>query len=105
MAKIFASGSNVFKDGASMEGLWTLPVCDISATTSNYPYGQKQYILQPYGYDNRPVWCGPICGMNKNTTADFYKKANFKGNMEYPFLESCDGNGRYWNWTSGYDSD
>ncbi|CAL5865852.1 uncharacterized protein PFLUO_LOCUS58 [Penicillium psychrofluorescens] len=104
MGKLFASGSNAFKDGASMEGLWTIPVCDISATVNNYPYAQKEYILQPYGYENRPVWCGPICGGNKNTTAEFYKKANFKGDMKKPFLYSCAENGRTWNWITGHDS-
>ncbi|KAJ5824366.1 hypothetical protein N7447_006706 [Penicillium robsamsonii] len=64
--------------GASWEGIFTIPVCDVSnAIDSDYP--MKEYILQPYGHDSRPVWCGPICNGDVQTTQDFIKAANMDG--------------------------
>ncbi|KAJ5178099.1 uncharacterized protein N7500_000798 [Penicillium coprophilum] len=109
MAEILATGADVYSEGPSMEGLWTIPVCDISKTVNNpdYVYGGKDEILSPYGYDQRPHWCGPICGMDKNATAEFYKAANFKDDFDKPFLEGCKDyyygtsmNGRWWDWTT-----
>ncbi|KXG52184.1 uncharacterized protein PGRI_084680 [Penicillium griseofulvum] len=111
MADIFAAGSNAWNEGASMEGVWTIPVCDISATINNpdYSYEMKEYILQPYGFDRIPKWCGPICGMDKKKTAEFYKAANFINDMEKPFLRGCTidqdrpnfvESGHYWDWTT-----
>ncbi|KAM0187316.1 hypothetical protein ACHAPI_011229 [Fusarium lateritium] len=46
--------------GAAWEGIFTVPVCDVGAAV-DADYSYKQYILQPYGHDSRPIWCGPIC--------------------------------------------
>ncbi|KAJ5374139.1 hypothetical protein N7517_006145 [Penicillium concentricum] len=112
MAEIVGSGANPYSEGASMEGVWTIPVCDISKTVNNpdYIYARKGDILHPYGYDERPYWCGPICGMDKNMTAEFYKAANFNGDFDRPFLADCavakqgtDNNGLWWDWTTNED--
>ncbi|KAK4868241.1 hypothetical protein LT330_007439 [Penicillium expansum] len=110
MGEIFASGANAYSEGASMEGVWTIPVCDVSKTINNpdYIYSKKGDILHPYGYDERPYWCGPICGMDKDITTEFYKAANFKDGFEKPFLSGCEAwimngdgaNGIYWDWTT-----
>ncbi|CAI7653247.1 unnamed protein product [Penicillium discolor] len=110
MGDIFASGDNAYSEGASMEGLWTIPVCNVSKTINNpdYIYSKKGDILHPYGFDERPYWCGPICEMDKDKTTEFYKAANFKDDFEKPFLAGCDAwimegdgaNGVYWDWTT-----
>ncbi|KAL8652371.1 MAG: hypothetical protein Q9210_002717 [Variospora velana] len=43
--------------GASWEGVFTIPVCDVGwAVTGDI--ADKQHILQPLGKDYRPHWCG-----------------------------------------------
>jgi hypothetical protein len=70
--------ANPGAEGAAWEGIFTIPVCDVgSAVYANYLY--KQYILQPYGQNSRPVWCGPICNGDNQTTYDFIKAANMQG--------------------------
>ena len=60
--------------GPSWEGTFTIPVCDIGSTIgANYFDGQ--YILQPYGHDSRPVWCGPICSGSLDQTKAFITAA------------------------------
>ncbi|KAJ5158370.1 uncharacterized protein N7500_008021 [Penicillium coprophilum] len=109
MGEVFVSGPNTYTDGLSMEGLWTIPVCDISKTVNNpdYIYSMKGDILHPYGYNELPHWCGPICGMDKNTTIEFYKAANFKDDFATPFLQDCSiyrgdtpQTGNAWVWTT-----
>jgi hypothetical protein len=64
--------------GAAWEGIFTVPVCDVgSAVDADYEY--KQYILQPYGHDSRPIWCGPVCKGDLQTTKDFIHAANMDG--------------------------
>ncbi|KAL8717492.1 MAG: hypothetical protein Q9225_005263 [Loekoesia sp. 1 TL-2023] len=61
--------------GASWEGVFTIPVCDVGwAVTGNID--DKQYILQPQGHDYRPHWCGPVCAGDVQTTKDFVAAAN-----------------------------
>ncbi|KAJ5436695.1 hypothetical protein N7445_007580 [Penicillium cf. griseofulvum] len=115
IGEIFASGANTYTEGLSMEGLWTIPVCDISKTVNNpdYIWSMKRDILHPYGYNELPHWCGPICGMDKNTTIEFYKAANFKDDFAAPFLKDCaiqrddpPQSGNVWVWTTnseGFD--
>ena len=63
--------ANPGAQGASWEGTFTIPVCDVS-TAIEADYQDKQYILQPYIGDNsRPLWCGPVCGGNLTTTQAF----------------------------------
>lgn len=70
--------ANPGSQGAAWEGIFTVPVCDISGTIGqNYDLGE--YILQPYGHDSRPCWCGPICGGDTQKTQDFIKAANMDG--------------------------
>ncbi|KAJ5373741.1 hypothetical protein N7517_005747 [Penicillium concentricum] len=78
--------------GASWEGIFTIPVCDVgNAIGANY-YG-KEYILQPYGHESRPVWCGPICKGNAHTaqddaqtTKDFITAANMDNFKSFKHL-------------------
>ncbi|KAJ5170612.1 uncharacterized protein N7500_003395 [Penicillium coprophilum] len=76
------SWGNPAAQGASWEGIFTIPVCDIG-NAIGADYVGKEYILQPYGHESRPVWCGPICKGNAHTaqddaqtTKDFIKAAN-----------------------------
>ncbi|KAJ5624508.1 hypothetical protein N7510_000817 [Penicillium lagena] len=91
MKGIISGGHNPLFDGNAIEGLWTIPVCNISAAVDqNYP--GKSNILQPYG--SRSVeWCGPICDNDDDTTLEFFKAANmvFDGfeKSDYPFVQSC----------------
>lgn len=64
--------------GAAWEGIFTVPVCDVGAAVGAN-YEDKQYILQPYGHDSRPVWCGAICGGDLQKTKDFIHAANMDG--------------------------
>ncbi|KAJ5175330.1 uncharacterized protein N7482_001207 [Penicillium canariense] len=66
--------------GAAWEGIFTIPVCDVGAAV-NSDYSGKEYILQPYGHDSRPVWCGAICGGDVQKTKDFIHAANMDGFM------------------------
>ncbi|KAJ5211201.1 hypothetical protein N7491_011021 [Penicillium cf. griseofulvum] len=109
ISEIFTSGANTYTEGASMEGVWTIPVCDISKTINNpdYEFPLKDHILRPYGFNELPSWCGPICGMDTNATIEFYKAANFKDRYTKPFLYDCTNSnldvelaGKAWDWTT-----
>lgn len=69
--------ANPGAQGASWEGIFTIPVCDVSSAIGSDFY-KKEYILQPYGHEKRPVWCGAICG-DPQTTVDFINAANLGG--------------------------
>lgn len=61
--------------GASWEGVFTIPVCDVGwAVTGDI--ADKQYILQPQGHDYRPHWCGPVCSGDVQTTKDWIAATN-----------------------------
>ncbi|KAI1141355.1 hypothetical protein F5Y05DRAFT_409909 [Hypoxylon sp. FL0543] len=68
--------------GPSWEGTFTIPVCDVSQivplSTQQWPLG-KQYILQDYGDNSRPVWCGPVCNGDWAKTSRFINAANMGG--------------------------
>ncbi|CAG7923683.1 unnamed protein product [Penicillium olsonii] len=64
--------------GASWEGIFTIPVCDVGGAV-NSDYQGKEYILQSYGHDSRPVWCGAICSGDSQKTSDFINAANMGG--------------------------
>ncbi|KAJ5734633.1 hypothetical protein N7533_013036 [Penicillium manginii] len=67
--------------GAAWEGIFTIPVCDVSAAIGSN-INLKQFILQPYGHDSRPVWCGPICSGDAEKTKAFIDAANMGGLRE-----------------------
>ncbi|KAF4772677.1 hypothetical protein HAV15_012699 [Penicillium sp. str.  len=64
--------------GASWEGIFTIPVCDVTSAIES-DYQGKEYILQPYGHDSRPVWCGAICSSDSQKTSDFINAAHMDG--------------------------
>lgn len=69
---------NPAAQGPSWEGTFTIPVCDVGgAVGSNIE--RKEWILQDYGQEARPNWCGPICSGNAQTTKDFIHTANMDG--------------------------
>lgn len=82
---MFRTGANPWNEGNAMEGLWTIPVCNI-AQTVNSDFKGKENILKPYGWDSRPMWCGNICDNDEATTNAFFEAANLGKN---PFAESC----------------
>ncbi|CAI7658698.1 unnamed protein product [Penicillium glandicola] len=64
--------------GASWEGVFTIPMYHVRSTIdSNDLY--REYVLQAYGHDSCPVWCGPICSGDVHTTQDYIKAANMEG--------------------------
>ncbi|KAK2791818.1 hypothetical protein FQN52_004501 [Onygenales sp. PD_12] len=63
----YVNGHDPFSEGPQMEGLFTVPVCDFcSVVDRNFP--NREYVLQPYGYDKRSTWCAPICGGDLETS-------------------------------------
>ncbi|KAI9758087.1 MAG: hypothetical protein M1835_000623 [Candelina submexicana] len=64
--------------GPSWEGTFTIPVCDVSWAINN-KVERKEWILQPYGHDSRPNWCGHICGGDAQKTKEFIQAANMNG--------------------------
>ncbi|KAL8792158.1 MAG: hypothetical protein Q9195_005254 [Heterodermia aff. obscurata] len=66
--------ANPGAQGPSWEGTFTIPVCDVSAILGANLY-DGQFILQDYGHDSRPVWCGPICSNNPDQTKAFIAAA------------------------------
>lgn len=68
--------------GASWEGVFTLPVCDVGWAASS-DMERKEYILQGHDHEARPNWCGPICTGDLQTTKDFIKAANME-NFQSP---------------------
>ena len=66
--------ANPGAQGPSWEGTFTIPVCDISSIIGANLY-DGQFILQDYGHDSRPVWCGPICSNSADQTKAFIAAA------------------------------
>ncbi|KAJ5836344.1 hypothetical protein N7447_002370 [Penicillium robsamsonii] len=105
-AELFADSTKIHDEGVNMEGLWTIPVCDIGQTTSpDWKYSLKSSILRTYGWGHHPSWCGPICENDPVKTADFYKAANFKDGNAKLFQFMCgnkiDPVNTWWDWTTG----
>ncbi|QVM05918.1 hypothetical protein D8B26_000625 [Coccidioides posadasii str. Silveira] len=76
MTEAYKNGNNPFSEGPSMEGIWTIPVCDVSAAIENDYCPNKQYILQPFGSDKRQVWCCPICEGDMQKSLIFMDRAH-----------------------------
>ncbi|KAL8812014.1 MAG: hypothetical protein Q9200_001346 [Gallowayella weberi] len=70
--------ANPGNSGASWEGVFTIPVCDVGWAASS-DLERKQYILQGHDHEARPNWCGPICNKDEATTQEFIKAANMEG--------------------------
>ncbi|KAI0829154.1 hypothetical protein F5Y06DRAFT_290880 [Hypoxylon sp. FL0890] len=64
--------------GTSWEGTFTIPVCDVSGVV-NQDWQGKEWVLQDYGSNSRPVWCGPICSNDWGKTQRFINAANMGG--------------------------
>ncbi|OTA59755.1 hypothetical protein K449DRAFT_466779 [Hypoxylon sp. EC38] len=64
--------------GTSWEGTFTIPVCDVSGAIGQNWEG-KEYILEEYDANARPVWCGPICSNDWDKTSRFINAANMGG--------------------------
>ena len=47
--------------GPSWEGIFTIPVCDISGLIGRDSIEKGHDILREYGLGNIPTWCEPIC--------------------------------------------
>ncbi|KAI4256543.1 MAG: hypothetical protein L6R42_006154 [Xanthoria sp. 1 TBL-2021] len=72
--------ANPGSKGASWEGVFTLPVCDVGWAASS-DMERKQHILQGHDHDARPNWCGPVCPGDLQTTREFIKAANMENFM------------------------
>ncbi|KAK2784331.1 hypothetical protein FQN53_008560 [Emmonsiellopsis sp. PD_33] len=74
-ASAYVNGHDPFSDGPQMEGLFTVPVCNFSSVVDrNFP--NREYVLQPYGYDKRSTWCTPICGGDLETSWKFLDRVH-----------------------------
>ncbi|CAL8578177.1 hypothetical protein XPA_003976 [Xanthoria parietina] len=86
--------ANPGSHGASWEGVFTLPVCDVGwAASASADLERKQYILQGHDHDARPNWCGPVCTGDLETTRQFIEAANMQ-NFESPKV-LCEGDPGY----------
>ena len=47
--------------GPSWEGIFTIPVCDISGVIPAKGFEKKKDILRTYGRGKIPTWCQPVC--------------------------------------------
>lgn len=92
-----STGVNPLFENNAIEGLWTIPVCDISAA-ADQSYPGKLNILQPYESSNAQ-WCGPICNNDDDTTREFFEATNmvYEGfaMTDYPFVRNCAGSTAY----------
>ncbi|KAL8672116.1 MAG: hypothetical protein Q9168_003422 [Polycauliona sp. 1 TL-2023] len=68
--------------GASWEGTFTIPVCDVGWAVEG-AIADKEYILQPVGKDYRPHWCGPVCSGDVQQTRDWIGATNM-ANFQSP---------------------
>ncbi|KAI5457856.1 hypothetical protein BGZ63DRAFT_433443 [Mariannaea sp. PMI_226] len=70
--------ANPFAIGAAWEGTFTIPVCDIgwAVNNGNPGFDNADKILQPYGGNSRPMWCGPICKNDHTVTQAFINAAH-----------------------------
>ncbi|KAI9795795.1 MAG: hypothetical protein M1833_006816 [Piccolia ochrophora] len=68
----------------TLEGTFSLPVCNISAVVDVPDFPKKDVILQPYGHDYRLQFCGAVCTdfvsgqLDYPTTKRFIEAANMK---------------------------
>ncbi|KAL8998738.1 MAG: hypothetical protein Q9169_002293 [Polycauliona sp. 2 TL-2023] len=70
--------ANLSSVGASWEGVFTLPVCDVGWAASS-DMERKQFILPCHDHDARPNWCGPVCTGHRETTMEFVTAAKMEG--------------------------
>jgi hypothetical protein len=90
MADAVQTGSgNPMAAGAAWEGIFSIPVCNVSQAVDQN-YSDKQYILQDYGHDSRPVWCGPICDNDLEKTKLFINATLMEGFQSPRHLCSSD---------------
>ena len=87
--------ANPAAQGAAWEGIFTIPVCNVSTAVNSDYYG-KQYIIEDYGHDNRPMWCGPICDGDVQKTRDFIHAANMDNFQSPRHICSDDTPGQWW---------
>lgn len=85
--------ANPGEKGASWEGIFNIPVCDVGWAKDSDFY-KKEYILQPYGHESRPVWCGPICENDHQKTSDFLDAVQMRG-LDSPRHLCPDGHDDY----------
>jgi len=78
---------NPLKEGPSWEGIFTVPVCNISQVANSQLEDDRKYyarssILKPYTikrHEQRPWWCGPICDGDLGKTRHWIEAANMHG--------------------------
>lgn len=95
LGEILSTGNNPWFEGDAMEGLWTIPVCDMSAVASGAASGELDWpdmtsILQPYGTGSIPKWCGPICKNDESATQEFFAAANLLYGSQNDFVVNCE---------------
>lgn len=91
MADTMKSGADPLSELSALEGLWTIPVCDVGAAIGSDMIF-KNKILQPYS--SMPTWCGNICGNDEATTKEFYEKAHITDFESYGYRTMC----KYYGW-------
>lgn len=76
--------------GPHWEGMFSIPVCDVSGVIKEEPkkFPKKSVVLQPWGGGKIPTWCKPICTnasgqLDHDLTISFLEFAQMK-NFESP---------------------
>lgn len=64
--------------GLHWEGIFTIPVCDVSGVIPQQKWRKKNDIQQPYGKYKMLQFCGPVCGQSQNETDSFIQSANMR---------------------------
>jgi hypothetical protein len=92
MDAVTTGKSNPMADGAAWEGIFTIPVCNLTKTV-DANLEKKENILLDFGHDNRPNWCGPICDMDLQQTKLFINASNME-NFKSP-KQACSNDPGY----------
>jgi hypothetical protein len=83
-----ASGStDPLTAGLNWEGIFNIPVCDVSAVALRDSWHNKGAIHQTYGKKKMLSLCGPVCSQSQNETDSFFESANMKDFKSHRF--SC----------------
>ena len=70
--------------GPSWEGIFNIPVCNVENVPWVGDFDHKDEVLTPYGEEEEPRWCGPICSIDQVETDKFLISANMENFDDNP---------------------
>lgn len=83
-AKLAIDSGNTNLFGPNWEGIFSIPVCDAGLVPYVGDFKHKDTVLTPYGPEQEPRWCGPICDIDQLETDKFLKVANMENFDDNP---------------------